>query len=297
MKKSNHKLQRKKQAVQASLLKALVTSTGKWLPSLASYWAYRFWISTFRFTEPARETTWREGAIQSFITPKSLNGQKICVYHWGKHVTLSQRPLIMLVHGWNGRATQMAAFVEPLVSAGFQVIGFDAPGHGASDGEHTNILEFCNVMADICDSFGPIHGVVAHSFGVPCSVLALAENRIKVDKIVCISSPISINWLLGIYCRLLNCPAAVKNSIKRRIETQFGATIWQRLQTDQMVESLTSSAFIIHDKNDNDIPWKHAEKLSELWPDSNFLLTKGLGHQRILHDQHVITQTASFLMT
>lgn len=275
--------------MQGEFLRTLVSGPGKWMPSLASYWAYRFWISTFRFTEPLRETVWREKAVQSFITPKSLDGQKVCVYHWG------QGPVILLVHGWNGRATQMAAFAEPLVSAGFQVIGFDAPGHGASDGKQTNILEVCDVMTELDNTFGPIHGVVAHSFGVPCSVLALAEKRIHAKKIVCLSSPISVNWLLEMYCQILGCPAVVTKAIKRRIETQFGESIWQRLQTDQMVKSLACSALIIHDQNDHEIPCKHARELSRLWPDSNILLTKGLGHRRILHNQHVITQVADFL--
>lgn len=289
MKKNNHKLQRKIQALQAGVLRLLISGPGKWMPSLASYWAYRFWISTFRFTEPSREAVWRQKAVQSFITPESLGRQKVCVYHWG------QGPVILLVHGWNGRATQMAAFVEPLVSAGFQVIGFDAPGHGASDGKQTNILEVCNVMAELGNFIGPIHGVVAHSFGVPCSVLALTEKRIRTKKIVCISSPVSINWLLEMYCQILDCPPVVKKAIMRRIETRFGESIWQRLQTDQLVKSLASSALIIHDRDDREIPWKHAQTLSRLWPDSNILLTKGLGHRRILHNQQVIKNIADFL--
>lgn len=288
MKQNNHQQQRKIQSIQVKLLRLLVAGPGKWIPSLASYWAYHFWTSTFRFTEPARETVWREKSARSFI---NLNDQRICIYQWG------QGPVILLVHGWNGRATQMAAFAEPLVSAGYKVIGFDAPAHGCSDGKQTNILEVCDVMTNLSESFGPVHGIIAHSFGVPCSVLALNENWINANKIVCISSPVSVNWLLEMYCQILGCPAVVKKSIKRRIENQFGETIWQRLQTDQMAKSLACPALIIHDQDDHEIPWEHGQELSKLWPDSNFLLTKNLGHRRILHNKHVIQQVVDFFDT
>ena len=42
-------------------------------------------------------------------------------------------PSVYLVHGWGGRGSQLAAFVEPLVAAGHRVVLFDAPSHGDSD--------------------------------------------------------------------------------------------------------------------------------------------------------------------
>ncbi|HEX5771250.1 MAG TPA: alpha/beta hydrolase, partial [Nocardioidaceae bacterium] len=42
-------------------------------------------------------------------------------------------PVVYLVHGWGGRASQFAAFVEPLVAAGHTVVAFDGLSHGDSD--------------------------------------------------------------------------------------------------------------------------------------------------------------------
>ena len=42
-------------------------------------------------------------------------------------------PVVYLVHGWGGRGSQLASFVEPLLVAGFRVVMFDAPAHGDSD--------------------------------------------------------------------------------------------------------------------------------------------------------------------
>src|SRR5262249_13317923 len=51
------------------------------------------------------------------------------VYRWR-----NDGPTILLAHGWSSRAARLTGLVTPLVNAGFQVIAFDAPGHGASTG-------------------------------------------------------------------------------------------------------------------------------------------------------------------
>ena len=42
-------------------------------------------------------------------------------------------PVVYLVHGWAGRGSQLAGFVEPLTAAGFRAVLFDAPAHGDSE--------------------------------------------------------------------------------------------------------------------------------------------------------------------
>ena len=287
MKQTNHQKQRQAQSLHARLLRALISGPGRWMPSLTAYWAWRFWTSTYRFTTPAREIAWRETAKQSFIKLPGSHKRKICVYHWG------EGPAILLVLGWNGRATHLAWSIDELVAAGYQVVGFDAPGHGQSDGNQTHILEVCEVMKELHKSYGPVHGIIAHSFGVPCSVLALNES-IKTEKIVCISSPLSVYWLLEKFCQILECPDSVKKAIERRVEKQFGKDIWPRLKTDELAKTLSCPALIIHDRNDVDIPWEHGQTLSDHWPDSRLLLTDGLGHRRILHNPYVIKQIVEF---
>ena len=42
--------------------------------------------------------------------------------------------VVVLAHGWNGRASQFATLVRELVSEGYRVAAFDAPAHGDSAG-------------------------------------------------------------------------------------------------------------------------------------------------------------------
>src|SRR5688500_6559183 len=58
-----------------------------------------------------------------------LNGRRLAVWRWGKG------PAILLVHGWGSRGARLASFLPPLTEAGYSVVAFDAPGHGASAGK------------------------------------------------------------------------------------------------------------------------------------------------------------------
>src|SRR6201999_2421848 len=90
----------------------------------------------------------------------------LAVYRWG------DGPSVLLVHGWGGSAGQMTAFGEPLREAGFSVVAFHAPGHGASTGSWLAIPRFAAALAAVARFHGPLHGIIAHSLGGPAALMA-----------------------------------------------------------------------------------------------------------------------------
>src|SRR5262249_24545271 len=90
-----------------------------------------------RHVPPKGRAVFEEGC--PFTT--SVGGVTIRGAFWG------DGPRVYLLHGWGGRATQFAAFVEPLVRAGFMPVAFDAPGHGASGGRTASLLHFARALA------------------------------------------------------------------------------------------------------------------------------------------------------
>ena len=49
--------------------------------------------------------------------PLEIAGMK--AWSWG------EGPIVLLVHGWNGRATQLGDFVAPLVERGYRVVAYE----------------------------------------------------------------------------------------------------------------------------------------------------------------------------
>jgi len=213
-------------------------------------------------------------------------------YQWGD----VSRPMVVLVHGWSGRGSQMGAFAAPLVAAGFRVLSFDAPGHGQTAGNSTNIFEMRDVLNAIADKIAPIHSLVTHSFGGMVSALALSEG-LAVNKAVLISPPAQVEYLINRFSDVMRFPHAVRNNLKARLNKRFGDQTLAQISTmitSRRLEHIP--ALIIHDQQDHDVPLQQAEKVHANWPDSEFIKTKGLGHKRILYNAEVIETVVGFIM-
>ena len=52
---------------------------------------------------------------------------------------------------------------------------------------------------------------------------------------------------------------------------------------------------IIHDEDDQDIDVSCAKSIHDQHPNASLMITKGLGHRRILRDQNVIQKIVSFI--
>ena len=77
-----------------------------------------------------------------------------------------------MVHGWGARATHMGKMIEPLVAAGFRLVAFDAPAHGESFGGSTDLIEYAAAIKAVARHAGPVHTLLAHSFGVAMALYA-----------------------------------------------------------------------------------------------------------------------------
>lgn len=247
--------------------------------------AYRLWFTSPRFPEPAREQRWREQA-QEFVIEHEHG--PLTVYRWG------QGPSVLLVHGWSGRGTQMGAIAQPLVKLGYSVVAFDAPGHGRSAGTGTNAFQVAAALVSVAEQSAPLRAIIAHSFGTMATTLALHQGLL-VDKVVCISAPTSLQFLIDRFCQTLGINTNTRQRLKQMLEQEFGDDIWQQIESDRHVLDSNATALIIHDKDDVDVPWQWSERLAKAWPHSHFWLTSGLGHRRILRNRRVIDSICDFI--
>ncbi len=267
------------------VLRAALRSLALLSPRLAGRWMYRLWLTTHRFTEPEREARWRrEGTA---FTVAGQNGP-LSLYHWG------EGPCVLLLHGWNGRGTQMGAFATSLVKAGFSAVALDAPGHGRSPGNSTTIFEIIDAVKRVADALGPLHGVITHSFGAMVIARALRDG-LPAARVVCIASPARLAFLVDSFCRTLRAPARARADLLRRLESRFGNHIDSEIAADTNAAGLSVPALIIHDRDDADVPWQQGELLANAWPGARLRLTRGLGHTRILRNRGVIRASVDFI--
>jgi len=267
------------------MMRFLFRYAGALAPRLLGRWAYDLWFRTRRFPESAAG---RQVSLNAMHETLMVGDIPVAVYGWGAG------PRVLFIHGWSGRGSQVAAFVEPLLNTGYQVIALDAPGHGATPGNRTNILECAGILLALQQHAGPIHAAITHSFGG--MVLAYAMNHgLSVQRVVCISAPADVVFLVEKFARTLNMHPAVVRDLRRRLEQRFDYDYWGRTATESNARRLTSPALIIHDELDASVPWQQGARIAAAWPGARFLKTRGLGHGRILRDSRVVNAVVAFI--
>lgn len=202
-------------------------------------------------------------------------------------------PVVLLVHGFGGRAAQMAGFVAPLVTAGYRVVAFDGPAHGESAGSHTALPEFVEAIERVAEDVGPLHAVVGHSMGGAALAANLATG-LPAERAVLIAPPGYPGTFLRKIGEALGATEKVIGRAQAWIEAIYGAP-FDDFRTALNTASLDMPGLVIHDANDRKIPLADGQAAAEGWRDAELMVTEGLGHSRILRDAHVIAAVAGFV--
>jgi len=268
-------------------MRLLFATLGRVLPGTMGGWAYRLWFRVRRYPESAAGT---RAVAQAERLTLLVDAIPVAIYRWG------EGPLVLFIHGWSGRGSQVAGFLKPLLRAGYRVMAVDAPGHGETPGERTNILECAAVLRAVTETYGPVHGAITHSFGG--MVLAYAMNHgVTIGRAACISAPARVEFLVERFAGIMNMPDVVVAELRRRLEQRFDNSIWDAMATDTNARRLKVPALIIHDADDTGVPWQQGRLIATAWPGARFVRTQGLGHNRILRDASTIKTVVDFMTT
>lgn len=200
---------------------------------------------------------------------------------------------VYLVHGWGGRASQLDAFVGPILNAGLAAVTFDAPAHGSSPGRRTSLPAFARVLDALTAQHGPPAGFIAHSFG--CAVVAyqLAE-RWPGCPAVFVAPMVRPRSQFDAFTAALGLPAALRQALPARAERRFRIS-WQAIDGVARGPSHRSPLLVVHDHDDVRIPMAEAEALAAAWPEARLERTHGLGHNRVLASEAIARDAVAFL--
>ena len=196
-------------------------------------------------------------------------------------------PSVLLVHGWQGRGTQLGHFVAPLVRTGRRVIAVDAPGHGDSSVGWFTPVAFADALLRLQDEVGPLDGIVAHSMGA-VAVMAAARDGLRAARLALIAPIRSFTDVLRRAGRACGYPSDTPAGAEylTRASEALGRPL---ADLDLDLDRLGGAPVLLcHDANDATINVHSTRQLARDWPDAAFIETEGLGHEGIIVDPEVI---------
>lgn len=265
-------------------LSLLLRFIGVISPSLAAE------IAVWRFTTPIpiARPDWEKELIQKGERTQFKNGTVGTV--WGPE----DAPAILLVHGWQGRGAQLGKLVEPLLEQGFRVVAWDGPAHGASPGRRANLRLFAEMLSGAANELGVVRAIVAHSLGAGATTLALSRGWMEVQRVVLVAAPAEFEWVISGYCRRFKVLPKVEAAFRKKLESVTGLTIAE-MGIAKLAEKIEIPALVIHDEDDNEVPFSDGQRIVHHWRGAKLLALKGVGHRKILKSPQFIEAVLNFV--
>lgn len=208
-------------------------------------------------------------------------------------VTSGSGPKILLVHGWASGSYRFSAIADLLLSNGFSIIAVDLPAHGKSEGKQTNLRESAELIDHIVERFGPLRGIIAHSFGGSATLFNPKDPE-HVERVVTIGSPTTTSSWFD--------PFFDFTGFSSKLYSHFTTYISEIAEKPLEEMSYTYEGYnfdppllICHDQEDETVDPNDALLLHQNLPNSTYYPTSSLGHSSILYDEDVLAKIVEFL--
>lgn len=223
----------------------------------------------------------------------SIDGKKIHGFRF--HHPQSKK--ILLLHGFSSTTMNFDMYVQPLIDKQYEVLAFDAPAHGKSEGKTVNAVDYAAVIRKAVELYGPVDAFLAHSFGGLAVSLAMETLPHGPDTKIILIAPATetTSAIDGAFTML-----GIKN---KKVRAEFDAIVeekggeppaWYSIR--RAMKHIAATVLWFHDEDDDITPLADALAVkSDNLPNKNFVITRGLGHRKIYRDQSVIDRIMKFL--
>ncbi|RYY48844.1 MAG: alpha/beta hydrolase [Chitinophagaceae bacterium] len=251
-------------------------------------------------------------AFRLFCTPLTrYKGKKAEVFENGNALTLNLHGLtirgyecnptgvktILILHGFSSSCHKFDKYALALIEKNYRVLAFDAPAHGFSDGTMVNALDYSNMIQEVIKTYGPVDGFIAHSFGGIAVSLALEKiGHDPAVRLVLIAPATETSSAIEGALKLLRITnPRVRLALDEHIYMVGNQpTEWYSVR--RAMKQINARVLWIHDEDDDITPLSDALKVKEdNNPNIEFVITRGLGHQRIYKDPSVKKRILDFL--
>lgn len=255
-------------------------------PALAAGMTYALISSPPRYKPKAPELVLRASAHKWQIP---FQGGWLQCYRWGKG------PVCLFVHCWGGRGTQAEDMIRTLTQNGMSVVSFDHPAHGLSSGKTAEMVRMAAAVTAVINNVGAVHTLIGHSLGVAASAIALRNQTLDVGRLVSISSLTHCIWFTEVVAEFLGISSKTVARARRFVDDSYAQPVgWEDLSVVNMMSRMSLPILVIHDCDDQEIPFEHGVKITRALPKAQFLATTGQGHRRILKAPAVLELVTQF---
>lgn len=247
-------------------------------------------LSANIFTTPGRHRT------PSWEVALAAKGRQLTIA--GLHATewgASTGEPVVLIHGWEGRGTQMGFFVEPLVAQGVRVIALDGPAHGGSPGKQAGPYHFAQALRDVQREVGPFRAAVGHSMGGGAITLAVGDG-LAVGRIVLLGAPADFAEVRDRYLHWMGAGPRTRAAFHREMMRRLGLTDDAPSLRQIAERHAELPVLVVHDPDDHEVPVVDGRANAAAWPNARLIEPSAGGHRKMLKHSAVVAAVSGFVL-
>ncbi len=212
-------------------------------------------------------------------------------WSWG------QGPLLVLVHGWGGRAAQLAPLALSTSRLGYRCVAIDITGHGDSAGQRTGWRHFVDDVAEVPRMLGlNVHAYVGHSAGGLALMAARAIHGLRAQRYVCVCAPSHPYPPVRAVQQRLNPSPALMQRYQEFLASQLG-TDWHRLEAGHAFANAGAELLLVYDQGDRFVEHTEGDRILAWCPAAHLLKPTSCGHTRVLASPELAQAVSEFLVS
>jgi pimeloyl-ACP methyl ester carboxylesterase len=273
-------------------LRTKFSTIGKLSPSMAGKLAFNLFCTPY----PKYKKT-KAPAIFHQAKPLQLQineGLTIKGYEWIP--SNSNGKTVLICHGYASYFYKFEKYIQPLLKNGFRVIGFDAPAHGQSEGKYINVIIYKEAIEHIINEYGPIDHFMGHSLGgITLAMVAEEIQNPEKHKFVLIAPATKTTTTLANYFSMMRLTDPVIQAFNNELKKLSNKPI-SYFEADRAIENYKGQILWVHDEGDRICPYADLKNFQKnAGQNIKFLITNGLGHNKVYKTPEIVDQIVAFL--
>jgi pimeloyl-ACP methyl ester carboxylesterase len=216
-----------------------------------------------------------------YFTNQQLN---INGFKWG-----TGNHKVLLSHGWGSKAADFDGLINALrENKDLQIVAFDAPANGSSDGDLSNLLLFANAVKTVIAATGEPDIAIGHSFGTMANVSALTELHITPKLLVSIAPFILLQENFIRSMTAVGVPADAQQAFLDDFKSRYGIYPSEYAMQKLYTFDDTLNHWLAYDDLDAMLPDAYLQDFLKAHPSIKTKNYSGAGHERIIKSAELI---------
>jgi pimeloyl-ACP methyl ester carboxylesterase len=216
-----------------------------------------------------------------YFTHQELN---INGFKWG-----AGKHKVLLSHGWGSKAADFDVLINALrENSDLQIVAFDAPANGSSDGDLSNLLLFANAAKAVIAATGEPDIAIGHSFGTMANVSALTDLGITPKLLISIAPFILLHENFIRSMTAVGVPNEAQQAFLDDFKSRYGIYPTEYAMQKLYTFDDTLNHWLAYDEQDAMLPDAYLQEFLKAHPSIKTKNYAGAGHERIIKSAELV---------